>query len=63
MKTKKKNKDKVNPNVAPATTKNKREAALKAIGLWNDDPNHRATKAEALETVKKIRNGTWRNQK
>ncbi|MGB3587632.1 MAG: hypothetical protein WBA23_13880 [Tunicatimonas sp.] len=44
-------------------TRNKKKAAMEAIGLWNDDP----TQSTDLRTIKKmakdIRRGAWQRKK
>ena len=61
--TKKTAKGKLDPAVVEdATTENKKQAALEAIGLWNDEPSETTDLNTIRKMAKEIRKGAWQRE-
>lgn len=48
--------------VEDATTENKKQAALDAIGLWNDEPSETTDLHTIRKMAKEIREGAWQRR-
>lgn len=56
-------KGRLNPAVVEdATTENKRQSALDAIGLWNDIPSETTDLHTIRKVAKEIRKGAWQRK-